>query len=387
MAAPHILYYVHDVSDPAVAKRVAMLKAGGATLCIIGFRRTAVPVTSIAECSVIDLGRTHNGKFLHRMLSVCLRAITMKKTLKNIQLPTVILARNLEMLALAVRAQKYVSVPLTYESLDIHRLLLRDDIIGTLLRKLEGALSKKAHLLITSSPAFINEYFIPKSHVSLPALIVENKIYPPATPMPRSVPSKPYTIGWFGAIRCRQSLDILDAATTHAKGEITVTLRGKPALDQFDDFHAQIAQNPYLNFHGAYDYSELAEHYSNVDFNWVIDRFEQGQNSSWLLPNRLYEGSLHGAIPIAERSGQIANFLKQHTIGIILPEWSKDALMTCIQNADISQVTQHAKKIAAINPAQWQYHDDDCAKLVRALQSPASINSEPHQPKTHSANL
>ncbi|TIU76079.1 MAG: glycosyl transferase family 1, partial [Mesorhizobium sp.] len=37
----HVLYLVHDVSDPAVRRRIQMLKAGGAGVTLAGFRRTA----------------------------------------------------------------------------------------------------------------------------------------------------------------------------------------------------------------------------------------------------------------------------------------------------------------------------------------------------------
>ena len=37
----------------------------------------------------------------------------------------------------------------------------------------------------------------------------------------------------------------------------------------------------------------------DVHFTWAIDFYEAGANSDWLLPNRLYEGGAHGAVPIA----------------------------------------------------------------------------------------
>ena len=35
----HVLYLVHDLFDPAVRRRVMMLRAGGAKVTLAGFRR------------------------------------------------------------------------------------------------------------------------------------------------------------------------------------------------------------------------------------------------------------------------------------------------------------------------------------------------------------
>ncbi|TIW45452.1 MAG: glycosyl transferase family 1, partial [Mesorhizobium sp.] len=52
----HVLYLVHDVSDPAVRRRIIMLKAGGAQVTLAGFRRIASPVADVEGLRPIDLG-------------------------------------------------------------------------------------------------------------------------------------------------------------------------------------------------------------------------------------------------------------------------------------------------------------------------------------------
>ncbi|TIW13849.1 MAG: glycosyl transferase family 1, partial [Mesorhizobium sp.] len=54
----HVLYLVHDVSDPAVRRRIIMLKAGGAQVTLAGFRRIASPVADVEGLRPIDLGAT-----------------------------------------------------------------------------------------------------------------------------------------------------------------------------------------------------------------------------------------------------------------------------------------------------------------------------------------
>ena len=86
------------------------------------------------------------------------------------------------------------------------------------------------------------------------------------------------------------------------EGRFEIVLRGRPAYSEFTDFDGFVAAEPYLRFDGAYRNPEdLAAIYGEVHFSWAIDFFEEGLNSSWLLPNRLYEGCRYGAVPIAMR--------------------------------------------------------------------------------------
>ena len=47
----HILYLVHDLSDPAVRRRVIMLQAGGAKVTVAGFRRAQDSGETLTICA------------------------------------------------------------------------------------------------------------------------------------------------------------------------------------------------------------------------------------------------------------------------------------------------------------------------------------------------
>ncbi len=51
-------------------------------------------------------------------------------------------------------------IPLVYECLDIHRLLLDPGPVGKAMRGAERLFGRDAALLITSSPAFVRDYFV-----------------------------------------------------------------------------------------------------------------------------------------------------------------------------------------------------------------------------------
>ena len=106
-----------------------------------------------------------------------------------------------------------------------------------------------------------------------------------------------------------------------------IILRGRPALTEFEDFHGFVDAQPHMRFEGPYRNPEdLAAIYSDVHFAWAIDFFEEGKNSQWLLPNRIYEGCLHGAIPIALAGTETAAFTQKHGIGIVIPDIGQSTL-------------------------------------------------------------
>lgn len=374
----HVLYLVHDLSDPAVRRRVIMLQAGGASVTLAGFRRGEDPVTSISGVSPIDLGATRDGKFVQRLAAVAKAALSLGAKLGHLGKPDVIIGRNLEMLALANRANALFSgnVPIVYECLDIHRLLLGKNGISRAMRSAERMLGRNAALLITSSPAFVREYFQPFKQIGAPVVLLQNKVLELtglADTGPRSGSASshgaPWKIGWFGALRCRKSLELLAAFTRQMEGRFEVVLRGRPAHSEFTDFDGFVAREPYLRFEGAYRNPEdLAAIYGAVHFSWAIDFFEEGLNSSWLLPNRLYEGCRYGAVPIAMKGTETGRFLADRHLGLLLSEPTVDALSAVLEDMDAGKYAALRGKITAQDRGTWVCDLTDCRALVNRLK-------------------
>ncbi|RWC40786.1 MAG: glycosyl transferase family 1 [Mesorhizobium sp.] len=378
----HVLYLVHDVSDPAVRRRITMLRAGGAQVTLAGFRRTANPIADIEGLWPIDLGATRDGRFGQRLAAVAKAALSIGSKLGGAPRPDLIIARNLEMLALARRARSafVASVPIVYECLDIHRLVLRNDVLGKALRATERFLARDVKLLVTSSPAFIANYFKPFGQVSAPIELVENKYFEAAAIVPgdpeaeESPLGPPWRIGWFGALRCRRSLELLADFSRRMEGRFEIVLRGRPALSEFPDFHGFVESEPWLSFRGPYRNPEdMAAIYNDVHFSWAIDFFEAGQNSEWLLPNRLYEGCRFGAVPISMGNTETGRFLKQQDIGVLLPQASPEALEAALGKTEEHRFARLKGRVLARNPRTWSYDRSDCRALVERLRSLTAV--------------
>lgn len=388
-----ILYLAQDLADPAVRRRVLMLKAGGADVTLAGFRRDANALAAVEGIAPIELGTTRDGRFAQRVAAVTKACLTLPAKLRTVERPDLILARNLDMLAIANRAVGLFGsdVPVVYECLDIHRLLLRQDVAGRAVRASEAYLGRHARLLITSSPAFVERYFRPLSGLDLPVMLLENKVLElqerdaatvAAATMERS--GAPWRIGWFGALRCRKSLELLAAFSRRMQGKFEIVLRGRPAHSEFDDFEGFVRNEPHMTFHGPYrSPEELGAIYEEVDFTWAIDFFEEGQNSNWLLPNRLYEGCRFGRVPIAMRGTETARFLAVRGLGLLLDEAGPDNLVSLLGDIDTERYADASRRVAACNSDTWVFGRNDCENLVRRLSAITCSAPEPTAPLSH----
>lgn len=373
-----VLYLASNLGDATVAKRLRMLRDGGASVSVAGFRRAGSAAPDLGAGHHVVLGETFDARFLQRILAIASASGALKARMRGRGRPDVILARNLEMLFLAARLRSSWSTApaIVYECLDIHRLLLRPDVVGYALRGLERSLLRDADLLITSSPAFVREYFEAYRQSDLPAMLVENKVFAVGAgrgrnPALSTHAQGPLRIGWFGALRCNRSLAILAEFAGRMNGKVEVVLRGRPALTEFDDFHGSVASRPFLSYAGPYDAGDLADLYSGVHLAWAIDYFEAGQNSAWLLPNRIYEGCLHGAIPIALAGTETAAFIEHLGIGIVLPDTEPHTLMETIGALDAAALRRLAQAVAAVPRTTFAADTDDSRALVTALAKTA----------------
>ncbi len=381
-----ILYLAHDLDDSAIWRRVAMLKNGGAEVTPAGFRRGTGPLPGPA----LVLGATGNGRMVQRAGAVAQAVVLARKTIGRLPRPEMILARNLEMLAIARRAlDLWPGQPqpgLAYEVLDIHRMMLGEGARARAMRWAERSLARKAGLLLTSSPGFVREYFARHAQIDGKTRIhlVENKVIERDgmhdqlrhLPDARSVP----TIGWFGVLRCAQSLAVLDKVTRTAPGRLKVLLAGRPALDVVPDFHATVAANPDIEFAGAYrNPDDLPRLYGGVDLAWLVDRYEAGQNSDWLLPNRLYEGCAFGAIPLALAGTEVSRKLAELGVGLILHDLSVTALAGLLDAFDTAERAVLAAKVAMVPRQTWVATAAEAKALVTAMETIASAQSAPLQ--------
>ncbi|HVJ42087.1 MAG TPA: glycosyl transferase family 1 [Dongiaceae bacterium] len=379
-----ISYLVHDLNDPAVARRAAMLQQGGAVLDLLGFRRGSQAPDRVAGLPVRDLGETQDGRFIARILSIVKARFQAGNWGRIFEEGDSILARNLEMLYLAAAARRRFAPanPMFYELLDIHRLMVGDGAPARLLRRLEGALLRQCAGVIVSSPAFERDYLRRYYRHLPPVLLWENKVMPPALmggrektanaalSLPAPPPAKaPWCIGWFGAIRCRRSLLCLAAIARQYPGLIEVDIRGRVTEAMGADFQQIVDATPGMNYFGPYRYpDDLAAIYGQVHFVWAIDFYEAGFNSTWLLPNRLYEGGYCRRVPIALGTVETGRWLARHGLGFQLGEDLETAAETLFRTMTPARYQAALAASEAADLSLFCLNEAACETMAAALQ-------------------
>ncbi|MDP2087565.1 MAG: glycosyl transferase family 1 [Gemmobacter sp.] len=370
-------YLVHDLTDPAVQRRLAMLQAGGATVKLAGLSRGTVTIPD-----ALDLGSSADGKLATRALRV--GGIVMGQRARlwaHLGAPDVLIARNAEMLAVAVSLLPgFARRPrLIYECLDIHRLLTAPSLAGKALRALEQRLAPHVDLVMTSSPAFVTHHL--GAVFGDRIMIVENRVLDLAEGAVdlRQIPPRagpPWKIGWFGALRCKTSLAVLTEAARLAAGQLEVVIRGRPSPAIFPDLPGQVARLPHVRYEGPYDAAQLGPLYGQVHFAWCVDLYEAGANSEWLLPNRLYESIHNGCVPIARLGCEAGRFLVRHDIGVTLAGTSPPAVLRWLETLDVPAYRDLLRRQHRLPRHFWRADRADCAALVRALAGDPSLPAE-----------
>jgi len=372
---PRIAYIVHDLNDPAVTRRVSMLRAAGEEVVVAGFYRGDAPPDRVAGAPAVPLARTADARLVQRVIAVVGGLLRPGALLAAGRGADVVIGRNLEALALAVRLRR--SLPgarLVYECLDIHRLLLGRSAASRAVQRVERALLRHVGLLIVSSPAFLREYFERKAGGAPPALLVENRLLaldgPPPRPAPPP-PGPPWTIGWLGNLRCRRTLEVLTALARRHEGRVRILVAGRPSPAVFDDLPGAIAAAPHCTYLGEYTAADQAAIYARCHFAWAIDWFEDGLNSSWLLPNRLYEAQAFGTVPIALASVETGRWLKDHGAGLLLDD-ALGGLDPALASLDAAGYRALREAVDAIPRPALIADAADCAAMTRAIRGQAA---------------
>jgi succinoglycan biosynthesis protein ExoL len=369
-----LAYFVHDLNDPAVHRRVRMLHAGGASVRLIGFHRGAPPA-AVDGVAPWPLGHTEDARLGQRAVSVLRAAVGAPRWRALLAGADAVIARQLETLVLAAGARRLFApaAPLVFECLDIHRLMGAGNAAGRMLRAVERSLLARCERLLVSSPHFVSAHFA-RLHRRLPAVtLVENKALAfefdsPLPHRPSRTPGPPWRIGWFGMIRCARSLRLLADLALACPGQVEIVIRGRVAAAAVPDFDAVLAATPGLSFHGAYDRArDLPALYADVDFAWAVDFYEAGSNSDWLLPNRLYEAGLFGAVPIACRNVATGAWLAERGVGVLLDEDPARSVQNFIRTLDPTRLATLRAGLAALPDTAFLYTREDCGALVDTL--------------------
>lgn len=368
-----------DVNEISQIRRIRALIALGYGVHSFTMRRQNMNADFAPDWPNTHLYETQNEALLKRVGVVVGSILKMVRHRTRLRQANLIIARNMDMLAIAVAA-KWIAgakAPIIYECLDIHGSLTGQGTKSKLMRGAERVLLRAVALVAVSSPGFIRNYFEPIQGYRGQFAIWENKIASgaplPVRPKTRGpVPQGgPLRLGWVGTIRCAATLEILTQLAAQMGTAIDIHIFGVIHHHVLPGFDGKVAACPNITVHGPYTYpDDLPALYSRFDVVWSQDLWQRGENSDWLLPNRIYEASWAGCPSIAVTGTETGRRVVEDGLGWAIGTADAAALQTLLESLSPSEITARGQALLDRPATDFIQSPDDLSTALDPLLSP-----------------
>ncbi len=382
-----LLFFGYDASEPSHIRRIRAYTDCGFDVRAATMRRDGTGAATGAEPAPevfwdnIHLGTTRHAAMGQRLRAIAGAIAALPRHRKRLSGFDVIVARNLDMLAIAAAARAMLrpAPPLIYECLDIHGMMTDPGRKGRVARAFERRLLARTSALIVSSPAFVDHYFAPLQGWSGPVALLENKLWlgpgPGSRPAPDAIKPRAagdaVVLGWAGALRCARSLAILAETARRLGDGIEVHMHGVLHRHALPDFDATLAAHPNMRYFGPYTYPEgLAGIYADCDLVWSQDLWQWGTNSTWLLPNRIYEAGYYGCPSVAVAGTETGRRVGGG-LGWTIPEPSADDLCALLSRLDAEDIAAQRRMLLSRPDADFR---QTCAEIRSAVEQPLTAH-------------
>ncbi len=312
-----------DEADARYRRRYTFFEGAGMRVLPMAFTREEQGGVKVVAESV-SLGMTSRQAYAQRVLALAgaLRVVWAQR--QDFRSASWIYSISLDntLLGLAARMLTRSQASQVMELSDVQPVMVQPGPVGATFRAVERFALRHIHVVVTTSTGFERDY-LPAQGWTGRTVLLENTVFPVPEDSDEgvSVPpvGPPWRIGWFGALRCQESWELLRRLVRSYPGDVELVLAGYPNMAENERFLDEVAETSSTSFLGRYDYpDELSSLYGQVHFNWCVDRSAVGGNSSWLLPNRLYEGGLFGVPALAERGTEAGRWVDAHGSGLVL---------------------------------------------------------------------
>lgn len=384
MPARSIAFFAHDSSESTVKKRVAAFQANGSHVVGFMFKRVRGKPASPPAWHNVDLGTTIDRNYLKRLSKLLAAAFKLLKYRDILKRCQIYYARNIDMLLLAILAKRVSGSPavVAYEVLDVQRVFVGEGMISKALRWAERYLLARSDMLIVSSPEFVSRYFLPYQGYSGPWHLLENKVFATAQLLQEAksgieIPAgPPWTIGWFGTLRCVRSLEILCRIADEVGDRVAIHVRGLPSSEDLPVPVIEAACNGRANviYGGPFaSPRDLPAIYGKVHLAWCIDYLDAGFNSDWLLPNRLYEGGLMGVPAMAREPTATSLMVAQKDWGWVFAEPLELTVAEFIKQLDAATYQRKRRGLESMQRSTF-VDLTDTGDLLRRLDDLAAFS-------------
>ena len=371
------VYLLPSSWHPRCPKRIRCLAREGLEPTALAFERTGFDLD--IDLPYVSLGRLGQGRYWRRPFAL-LRAVP--RVVPHLRGAAVIYCSGLDLLALAWLCHRLAGTRarLVYEVADVREIQCGRGLSSRLIRAAERFLLRRVAALVVTSPAYIDGYY-DRFRPLPPVFLIENKfgheVEPAAIEAVRKTPvcREPdvIKIGYFGAIRCMRSLDLLFELAARAGGRVRVQIRGYATTEairrRLDEAPANvIVEGP---FKPAADMPAM---YQAVDLGWVA-HYHAATNFKMARSNRFYDSCMFGRPMIAQRGTMDAVVIEREDLGLIIdaPEYREQAMHAMLALTPV-QIAAWRDNVLAL-PRRVFAHEpgDEHADLARFLAGAAPV--------------
>jgi len=172
-----------------------------------------------------------------------------------------------------------------------------------------------------------------------------------------------------GTIRCAPSLALLTAVAAQLGDQVEIHIHGVVHHHALPDFDATLAAHPNMIFHGPYSYpDELLRVYSQIDLVWAQDLWQMGNNSDWLLPNRIYEASWAGCPSLAVSTTETGQRIRQDALGWVIDTPTPQSLLKLFASLSPTAIRARAQSLLDRSADAFVQSEDDLRAVVNQVQ-------------------
>ncbi len=376
------IIFAPEIIDYRLTKRIQALEENGFQhVCLAYYRKRD---SKGIKTKYIRLATVKDKSYFLRVIKLASSLLVVYSNRDKLRDTDLFYAINLDLAFLAYCTKKITgsNAPIIYEVADIMSIMLSKNIFGNLLRSLEKLILKKIKILVVTSPAYMKHYFWPIQKYSGPWFLLENKLFidPEEESMSIATTSisklntskNTWTIGYFGALRCRRSLTIIKEIAESLLNNVTFNIRGYLMdLDEDDFENLLLSHRQNVRYRGSYkNPGDLPEMHEKIDFVWAFDFQERGTHSKWILPNRLYEGGFFEVPMLGPKGFEIANFIEKHKIGWTFDEPYAENIIRFLMKLKSEEYLKIKSNYKLISKMQFASKKDFSVMCQNVLDKP-----------------
>ena len=372
-----ILFVLQLVGHPRDSKRISMLQREGFQLEALAFERD-YHKGRLPSCKVSFIGKLQHGRYFFRLLKI-LRAIPLIR--KAIRRNEAVYASGQDVAFASYLAGVGLGRPIVMEVGDIVGIQVRRGFWGKICRFLDRIVTSRYSSLVVISQGFLETYYRKWLGITIPALVIENKLSGEDFPQKLScyrkslsdempLADRPIRIGYFGLLRDDWSWRVLSKLARNYPEKFEIVFAGYPV----NPINISELVNDFSNmsFHGEYKSpGQLPEIYERVDMVWSCypEIKSDDWNLKWGRPNRFYESCFFGKPCFAREGSLFAEDVKKFNLGCIIDDVDVSKVVKQISAISMKDLNVWSRSVFELPTKIFMYSQEgkDLASMIRNL--------------------